>query len=182
MRDTLETEASKKSRPMYKSDAGRPVYGGGGITPDVIVHDDTLTTAEQQLVKSLAPKSAEYSTVLRDYALELSHTVPKDFQVQSAWRDELRRRVEGRGVKVDQPQWDSASRWVNQQLEFWVTRYAVGDSATVRRRLPIDAPLRKAIELMNKGQTQKDLFALAQVAAKPSNGAVPPKNQAAVRP
>src|SRR5688572_12896180 len=33
-RDTLETEASKKTRPMYRSDAGRPVYGGGGITPD----------------------------------------------------------------------------------------------------------------------------------------------------
>ncbi len=57
-RDSLETEGSKKSRPAYKSDAGRIVYGGGGVTPDVLVPDDTLTTAEQQLARALAPKVA----------------------------------------------------------------------------------------------------------------------------
>ena len=35
--DTNETNATKKNRPAYNSDAGRVVYGGGGITPDVIV-------------------------------------------------------------------------------------------------------------------------------------------------
>ncbi|MEO6879206.1 MAG: S41 family peptidase, partial [Gemmatimonadaceae bacterium] len=55
--DTNETNASKKSRPAYKSDVGRVVYGGGGITPDVIVPDDTLTTAEQKFTRAVAPKS-----------------------------------------------------------------------------------------------------------------------------
>jgi len=32
--DSAETEAKKKARPAYKSDAGRIVYGGGGIEPD----------------------------------------------------------------------------------------------------------------------------------------------------
>ena len=31
--DSLETEAEKKARPTFSSDAGRTVYGGGGITP-----------------------------------------------------------------------------------------------------------------------------------------------------
>ncbi|MDB4886037.1 MAG: hypothetical protein JWN79_1475, partial [Gemmatimonadetes bacterium] len=30
-----------------------------------------------------------------------------------------------------------------------------------RRDLPFDAPLRKALELMEKGSSQKDLFAVA---------------------
>src|SRR5213078_291877 len=93
-RDSLETDATKKSRPAFKSDAGRPVYGGGGVTPDVIVQDDTLTSGEQQLIKALSPKAQEFSTALQDYALELSRQVPKDFQPQPAWRDELLRRVE----------------------------------------------------------------------------------------
>src|SRR3712207_3723075 len=38
--DSTETEAAKKNRPTYRSDAGRVVYGGGGITPDIIVPDD----------------------------------------------------------------------------------------------------------------------------------------------
>ena len=43
--DSLETEAEKKAKPKFNSDAGRTVYGGGGITPDVIVPDDTLVHA-----------------------------------------------------------------------------------------------------------------------------------------
>ena len=45
--DSLEKESVKKDRPMFKSDAGRTVYGGGGITPDVIVPEDTASTPEQ---------------------------------------------------------------------------------------------------------------------------------------
>src|SRR4029079_17667188 len=49
--DSLETDAVRKTRPAYRSDAGRTVYGGGGITPDVIVKPDTISTAEQTLAK-----------------------------------------------------------------------------------------------------------------------------------
>jgi len=174
-RDTLETDVSKKARPAFKSDAGRLVYGGGGVTPDVIVQDDTLTTAEQQLFKALSPKFPDFSFALQDYALELSRQVPKDFVPQPAWRDELRRRIESRGVKVDPQQWEAGGRWVSQQLERFVARFAAGDSAAKRRELQFDAPLRKAIDMMNKGQTQKDLFTLAQL--KPINDAKPAANQ-----
>ena len=63
--DSLETEAKKKSRPAYRSDAGRIVYGGGGITPDILVRDDTLTTAEQTFFKSFAPKAQAFVTARR---------------------------------------------------------------------------------------------------------------------
>jgi carboxyl-terminal processing protease len=181
-RDTLETESSKKSRPVYRSDAGRPVYGGGGITPDVIVADDTLTTAEQQFLKLIAPKAQDFNTVLQDYTLELSKQVPKDFQPQPQWRAELHRRLDARGVKVEAEQWETGARYVDQQLEYLVARYAAGDSTAKRRQLKYDAPLRKAIDMMNKGQTQKDLFTLAQASLKPINGAQPPKNQNAAAP
>ncbi|MDB4885920.1 MAG: carboxyl-terminal protease, partial [Gemmatimonadetes bacterium] len=62
--DSTETEAKKRSRPAYRSDAGRIVYGGGGITPDVLVRDDTLTTAEQAFSKAIAPKSQEVYVTL----------------------------------------------------------------------------------------------------------------------
>src|SRR5204863_8620845 len=109
-------------------------------------------------------------------------TVSKDFKVLPAWRDELRRRLEGRGVKIDLLQWEAGGHWIDIQLERYVARSAVGDSGSVRRTLPYDAPLRKAIDLMNKGQSQKDLFTLVQSNVKPINTATPPKNQAAARP
>jgi len=182
VRDTLETDASKKSRPAYKSDGGRVVYGGGGITPDVIVPDDTMSAQEQTLFKALLPKFSEFSSALLDYSLELSRKTPRDFQQMPLWREELRRRSETRGIKVDPAVWEAGGRYVDQQLERYVTRYALGDSAAMRVTLKFDAPLRKAIDMMNKGQTQKDLFTLAQATLKPINGATAPKNQNAAAP
>jgi carboxyl-terminal processing protease len=184
VRDTLETEASKKDRPMFKSDGGRPVYGGGGITPDVMVADDTLSTAEQVFLKSLGAKILDVETTLRDYALELSQlvsngSVPKDFKPSPSWREGLRRRVEARGVKTDSVQWIGGGRWLERRIEYFIARYAMGDSAAKRRQLPYDKPLSKALEMMGKGQTQKDLFSLAQLSLKPVNDAVPSKNQSA---
>src|SRR5205085_8598742 len=50
--DSSESDSARKARPTYKSDAGRVVYGGGAVTPDRIVKPDTLTAAEQTLVKA----------------------------------------------------------------------------------------------------------------------------------
>jgi carboxyl-terminal processing protease len=165
--DSTETEAAKKNRPAYRSDAGRVVYGGGGITPDIIVPDDTLSTLEQQVARATlaGAKSVDAYVTLHDYALVLSRQVRPDFQVQPAWRDELYRRLTAKGVTVDRAQWDASSRYVDTQLEQRVARLAFGDSTAKRRSLKYDAPLRKAMEVVNRGQTQKDLFTIAAAVA-----------------
>ena len=162
---TAETESVKKTRPAYKSDAGRVVYGGGGITPDVIVPDDTLTSAEQRLAKALATKQQDFYTTYYDYSLELSKTIDKDFKVQPQWREEMLRRLQAKGVTVDRKDWDASTRYIDRLLEQRVARFVFGDSAAKRRDLPYDAPLRKAIELLDKGSTQKELFAMASAEA-----------------
>src|SRR6185437_14540678 len=67
------------ARPAYRSDAGRVVYGGGGIHPDVVVADDTLSTTERGFLRAIAPQGQAINTVLQDYALELQHQVARDF-------------------------------------------------------------------------------------------------------
>lgn len=42
-------DISDSTRPLYKTNGGRDVYGGGGITPDLIVKLDTLTGYTVQL-------------------------------------------------------------------------------------------------------------------------------------
>jgi carboxyl-terminal processing protease len=176
--DSTETEAAKKDRPAYKSDAGRVVYGGGGITPDIIVPDDTLSTLEQQVARATLAggKQVDAYVTIHDYAIQLSRNVRPDFQVQPQWRDELYRKLNAKGVVVDRAQWDAASRYVDTQLEQRIIRLAFGDSAAKRRSIRYDAPLRKAMEVVNRGQTQKDLFtiAAAEAAAHP---AVPTRKQ-----
>ena len=99
--------------------------------------------------------------MLADYALELSHGATRDFRVQPAWRDDLFRRLTAKGLTLDRVQYDAASRYVDRLLDQRVARFAGGDSTAKRRDLAFDAPLRKALELMEKGSTQRDLFTLA---------------------
>jgi carboxyl-terminal processing protease len=159
--DTNETNATKTKRPAYKSDGGRVVYGGGGITPDVIVQDDTLTTAEQQFTKAIAPKFPDFFTALNDYAMELGKTAGGNFTLQPAWIDELYNRVQAKGVTVDRKLYDGANRWISRQLDDRVAHFAVGDSLSRRRSLSYDNPLRKAIEMLEKANSQRDLFTQA---------------------
>ena len=179
--DTTETEAQRKARPAYKSDAGRVVYGGGGVAPDILVHDDTITTAEQALAKAIAPKSQDVYVVLADYTLELSRSATRDFKVQPQWRDEFYKRLTAKGVTIDRAQYDAASRYVDRLLEQRVAQYVGGDSTAKRRDLAFDAPLRKALQIMEKGTTQHDLFTLALAEAKPGNVPSAPVNQSATK-
>ncbi len=167
--DSLESDSARKARPIFKSDGGRPVYGGGAVTPDLIIKPDTFTTAEQAFIKAIAPKSQEVYVQLYEFALGQKGKVGADFQVTPAWRDSLFRRMTTAGVKVERPMFDNAVKYVDRLIENRVARFAFGDSTAKRRDLDDDVQLRRAIEILRKGQTQKDLFALAARAAAGGN-------------
>ena len=160
--DSLETDSARKSRPQYKSDAGRVVYGGGGITPDVIVTDDTLSTNEQEFLRSIAAKGQTVQTELENYAFELKGTVKPNFTVPTAWTDELTRRIARKGVVIDPKYQAAAARLFGRDLEYRVARLAFGDVAAKERQLPTDRQLREAMELLEKAATQRELFTLAR--------------------
>ena len=161
--DSLETDAVKKNRPVYRSDAGRIVYGGGGITPDVIIPDDTVTSREQEFLKAIGPKSPQVRIALWNYAQELKARVQSpSFQVQPEWREEFYRRLVAAKVDVDKQLFEAARPTIDKWLSHFVTRFAFGDSAAARREIADDPQLLRAIELMKKGNTQKDLFAVAR--------------------
>jgi carboxyl-terminal processing protease len=161
--DSLETDAVKKNRPVFRSDAGRIVYGGGGITPDVIIPDDTVTTREQEFLKVIGPKSPQVRVALWNYAQELKTRVSDpSFQVRPEWREEFYKRLVAAKVEVDKELFDAARPTIDKWLSHFVTRFAFGDAAAARREIPDDPQLLRAIELMKKGSTQKDLFATAR--------------------
>ncbi len=159
--DSVESDSARKARPQYKSDAGRVVYGGGAITPDVIVKPDTFSTIEQEFRRSMAAKDREMYVVRYEMAQELKATIKPDFTVSAQWRDDYYRRVKARGVEIDRATWDKVPRYIDRQLELAIARVAFGDSTMARRTLVDDVQLRTALDLLRKGQTQRELFAIA---------------------
>jgi carboxyl-terminal processing protease len=161
--DSLESDSVRKARPAFKSDAGRVVYGGGGITPDIIIQPDTITTVEQSVAKALAPKAQEVYAALANYAVELKPTVKSPaFPAQPAWREEFYRRLQSAGVKLDKAQYDSAAPYIDRLIGNRVARLAFGDSTAQKRSFQDDSQLEKAFEVLRRGQSQKDLFVIAQ--------------------
>jgi carboxyl-terminal processing protease len=159
--DSMETDSVRKSRPKFKSDAGRIVYGGGAVTPDVIVQPDTLSSEEQKLLTALAPKAQVFHATLIDYAVEHKGKVQQGFEVPKAWRDEFYNRLVAQGVKVDKSQFDAGGSEIDRVIGSSIARIAFGDSTAKRREIADDAQLRRSLELLKRGQTQRDLFAVA---------------------
>jgi carboxyl-terminal processing protease len=162
--DSAETEASRTRRPRYKSDAGRVVYGGGGIVPDFLVKEDTASTVEQEFLRSIASKGQPIRNVLQQYSLELRSQVTRDFTVTSGWTTELRRRLKAAGVSIE-TRFDSvANLLLADELDRWVARRAFGDAEAKRRTLREDRALTRAIELLQRSRTQQDLLRTASTA------------------
>ncbi|HEY4641786.1 MAG TPA: S41 family peptidase, partial [Thermoanaerobaculia bacterium] len=89
--DGDQTETPLKDRKQYKTDTGRVVYGGGGITPDVFVKPPTLTRATQLLeVRSaLFNYGVEYAAKHPDVTTNLTITpmLMDDFVHYAASKD-----------------------------------------------------------------------------------------------
>jgi carboxyl-terminal processing protease len=163
--DSTESDSARKARPVFRSDAGRVVYGGGAVTPDVVIKNDTLTTPEQALAKALAPKTPEIYGALSELAFEKKGKVRSDFVVTPEWRNDLLQRITRAGVKVDPTLWNAGGAWIDRAIEQRVARVAFGDSTARRRDLKDDPQLQRAIDLLKRGATQRDLFTLARAYA-----------------
>jgi hypothetical protein len=71
-----KTDTSLAARPVFTTDAGRKVRGGGGIVPDVIVKQDTLTAGERELVKAFG-EHIVYAKAFNNRQIEIDTSVKK---------------------------------------------------------------------------------------------------------
>lgn len=164
------SDSAMAARPVFKTDAGRTVRGGGGIVPDVVVRPDTFTTSEREFVKAVGEKAAAYRDALTGYALELKEqkaVASEDFTVTPAMRQALYDRLVKKGVVVTPATFQAASTFIDQQLGYEISRYSFGRSAESRRRWQDDLQMQEALRLLRRASTPKDLLTLASAASVP---------------
>lgn len=151
-------EIPLSQREQFKTDTGRVVYGGGGITPDVIVKQPELSRTTQVLeVRSAifnyaveyAAKHPELTTeieitpsIVEDFA---GFAATKDFAPIADIRDALAKPAD--------------RKYIERALKAEIVAAKYGFDASYRYRLQGDAQVEKALELFPEAQKLASLAA-----------------------
>ena len=146
-------------RPRFRTDAGRTVFGGGGITPDVITGDTTTPLQVQSLARAMGKNAGAYRDALAKQAQAQKRTMngPGD-PVTPAMLDALYVALVGRGVAPPRPVFDSAAPWISRSLGYEMTRVAFGADADFLRRTQDDSALQRAMALLQVARSPREVF------------------------
>jgi carboxyl-terminal processing protease len=154
--------AATTTREKFKTDAGRTVYGGGGIAPDVTAGDTIPVPTELALQNALGKKIPQFRDAITDYAMSLKGTntlTSPDFAVTDAMREAVWQGMRQRGIQLDRAIYDAAAPLVSRLISYDVERYVFGRPAEQRRIVQDDPIVQRAVELTRGVKTQKDLLA-----------------------
>jgi carboxyl-terminal processing protease len=152
----------------YKTDAGREVYGGGGISPDVVAGDTSLSAPELALQHALGERVTEFRDALTAYAESVrgsGRAKTPEFEVTPAMLDGAWRLVQARGFTFDRRIYHAASGLVSKLLGREISRLEFGAAAEARRAIAEDEVIQKAAGLLSGVQRPRDLFTQRPVTA-----------------
>lgn len=125
--DSIKFDKTK----IYKTDGGRVVYGGGGITPDIFVAKDTLMNSKYLF--ELYSKN-----IIREYALRYANENQKklekqpfkeflkSFQVSDVMLAELVKDASKAGIKPNEKELNLSKSLITSQTKAIIGRYVWG--------------------------------------------------------
>ncbi len=150
------------SGPESRTDSGRAVYGGGGITPDEFAKPATQKPAENRLIDSIFAFSLElvsgrvagFEGYQVQKPIQYDHDITADeYPVTEALFKELKRFVASRpSFKVTPEQLDKARPFVERQLRYDVATAAFGSLAAVQVLYENDPQIARAVEAMPRAR------------------------------
>lgn len=154
--------ATKPTGPESRTDTGRPVYGGGGITPDEAVKQSTLTLTQsrlrhpmffftRELVNGRIPGFDKYRV---DRPIEFGHNVqPTEFPITEplfkAFRDFVAKEA---SWKTLVPQLDRNRAYIENQLRWDIVTVAYGSVTAVQVLVKEDPQVAKAVEVVPRAR------------------------------
>ena len=144
-------------RPVFHTRAGRTVYGGGGITPDVVVAPDTLTG----LLRRVESRNLAFRFANRWLN---THPQPQpELQVPLPWNEFL---AWLRGEKVEFTDAEAAAQrpLLERAVRREMARRMLGDGAAARVALDGDPAWARARAALAGARAPRDVFAGAGAA------------------
>ena len=150
------------TRPVFKTDAGRKVLGGGGIIPDVIAADSVAPQALQALTRAMGAKVADLRDAIASEALAIKRSgklAAPGSAVTPEMLNGLYENLVQRKAAPPRALFDGAAEWIARSLGYEMTRVVFGVEAEFLRRAQDDVALQKAAELLRGARTPREVFA-----------------------
>lgn len=109
---------STNDRPTYKTSAGRLVYGGGGITPDVQIkwHRPTQFTVDLIIKRSFFEFASEFAARNRQLAANFQ-AFQQNWQPNEALLADFRRKIDALKINFDQESWNKDLDYIKLELK-----------------------------------------------------------------
>jgi carboxyl-terminal processing protease len=161
LRDSKEDQ-SKPNGPASRTDTGRPVFGGGGITPDELVKPQLLTAMQGRLrdplfffARDLATgRVAGLEKYKVDRAIQFGHDLestdfPMNDMVFKAFKDYVAKDTQW---KVFLPQLDRNRAFLETQIRFHLATAAFGTVSAVQVLTKEDPQIAKAVEVVPRAR------------------------------
>ncbi len=149
--EDADVDSTVAGRAEFKTDKGRVVYGGGGITPDVIARDTAAIEQGAVLQATLGRAVPAFRDALTALALQLKASgdlANATFPVTPAMRATLLRAVRSRGAVVPDSVFETNASVVNRLIGYEASRYVFGRDAEFTRRTADDPVMQRALELL----------------------------------
>ncbi|UCC26106.1 MAG: S41 family peptidase [Gemmatimonadales bacterium] len=161
--DLVATE-DLPDRPEFQSTGGRTLLGGGGITPDLWVIQDTLATSESRAVQALYAQQGVFTRTLFNFVVDYLQANPRlapDFSVDDALVAAFVRELRSSDFQASAQVLREADRYVRYQLESEIALQAFGEEGQFLRLQDRDRQLQEALRALGQSATPEELVALA---------------------
>ena len=172
-------EPDDTEREVFRTDGGRSVYGGGGITPDVVVMPDTLTAYEQAFRREVVTAGVVPRDAAFRWAVKWAQDHPnlrKGFRVTETMRDGYFDQLVEEGATLERDLFDRSAGYVDWLLGVHVAGAALGEVAQQEARLVRDSQVREALRLLGQADTPEALLSLVATEMDQRAVASPPES------
>jgi len=149
-------------RPEFTSEAGRTLYGGGGITPDLFVSPETLSPREVAGVEGFFRRQGSFSVALFNFAVEYvrEHSdLSPGFSVSARDLDAFFEVLPEFGAPIELADFEAGERFVRYHLEREIALQAWGDEGQFQQLRDRDRQLERALEILSGVETPAQLIA-----------------------
>jgi carboxyl-terminal processing protease len=145
------SEGHSNEKDMKKTDGGRTVFGGDGITPDQRYFDPKLDTLERRLLGR-----STFFLYTPEYFAKHSVQMEKSWKPDAATMNDFKAYASEHKVEFTAEEWNKASEWISERLreELFITAFSKEQSD--RLALESDPEVRKGVEALPSSKALLD--------------------------